>query len=55
MEVSKARYQNELIISLDGRRMEEVNTHRYLGVLDVKNDVKMNEKVNHIIGDAKEL
>ena len=54
MKVSKTRDQNELNISLDGRRMEDVNTYRYLG-LDVANDGKMNEEVNHKKGEAKKL
>ena len=52
MKMSKIGDQNELNISLDGRRMEEVNAYRYLGV-DVTNDGKMNEEVNHRTGEAK--
>ena len=51
IKVSKTGDQNELNISLDGRRMEEVKTYRYLGV-DVTNDGKMNEEVNHRIDEA---
>ena len=51
MKVSKTGDQIELNISLDGRIMEEVNAYRYLGV-DVTNDGKMNEEVNHKIGEA---
>ena len=46
--------ENELNISLDGRRMEDVNAHGYIGV-DVINDGKMNEEVNHRIGEAKKV
>ena len=51
MKVSKDGDQNELHINLDGRRMEEVNAYRYLRV-DITNDGKMNEEVNHRIGEA---
>ena len=44
--------QNKLNINLDGRRKEEVNAYRCLGV-DVTNDGKMNEEVNHRIGEAE--
>ena len=54
MKVSKNGDQNELNISLDGKRMEEVNAYRYLGV-DVTNDGKMNEEVNHRVGEAKKV
>ena len=54
MRVSKAGDWNELNISLDGRRMEEVDVYRYLGV-DVTNDRKKNEEVNHRIGKAKKV
>ena len=54
MKVSKNGDQNELNISLDGRRMEEVNAYKYLGV-DVTNDGKMNEEVNHRTGEAKKV
>ena len=54
MKVSKDGDQNELHINLDGRRMEEVNAYRYLGV-DITNDGKMNEEVNHRIGEAKKV
>ena len=49
IKVSKTGGRNDLNISLDGRRMEKVNAYRYLGV-DVTNDGKMNEEVNHRIG-----
>ena len=42
MKVSINGDEHELNISLDGRRMEEVNAYRYLGE-DVTNDGKMNE------------
>ena len=46
MKVNKNGDQNELNISLDGRRMQEVIAYRYLGA-DVTNDGKMYEEVNH--------
>ena len=52
MNVSKNGDENELNISLDGRKMEEVNAYRYLGA---ENDGKMNEEVNHRIGEANKL
>ena len=52
MKVSKNGDQNELNISLDGRRMEEVNAYRYLGV-DVTNDGKRNEEVSYRIAETK--
>ena len=54
MKVSKPGDQNELNISLDDRRMEEVNVYRQLGV-DVTNDGNIYEEANHRIGEAKVL
>ena len=54
MKVSrKLGDQNELNISLDSRRMREVNAYKYLRK-DVTNDGKMDE-VNHRTSDAKKL
>ena len=39
-------------VSLNGRRIEEVETYRYLGV-DILNDSGMGEEVNHRIGEAR--
>ena len=39
-------------ISLNDRRVEEVDTYRYLGV-DIPNDGGMSEEVNHRITEAK--
>ena len=39
-------------ISLNDRRMEEVETYRYLGV-DISSDGGMREEVNHRITEAK--
>ena len=39
-------------ISLNDRRMEEVETYRYLGV-DISSDGEMGEEVNHRITEAK--
>jgi len=54
MKVSKNGEQNEIDISLNGRRMEEVNAYRYLGV-DIANDGKMSEEVIHRIGEANKV
>ena len=54
MKGTKNRDQNELNIRFDGRRMKAVNAYRYLGV-DIRNDGKMNEEVNHRIGEAKKV
>ena len=43
---------NEMNISLNARRMEEVTSYRYLGV-DVSNDSRMSEEVRHRIGEAR--
>ena len=39
-------------ISLNGKRMEDVETYRYLGV-DISSDGGMGEEVNHRITEAK--
>ena len=52
MEIGKNREEEEVNVSLNGRRMEEVETYRYLGV-DVSNDSGMSEEVNHRIGEAR--
>ena len=51
---SKSGNENKLKISLDDRRMEEVNEYRYLGV-DATIDGEMNEEVNHRRGEAKKV
>ena len=43
---------NRMNISLNGRRMEEVQTYRYLGV-DMSSEGGMGEEVNHRITEAK--
>ena len=43
---------NGVNISLNDRRMEEVETYRYLGV-DISSDGGMGEEVNHRITEAK--
>merc|ERR1712002_295278 len=52
MRIRKNREENEVDISPNGRRMEEVEIHRYLGV-DISNDSGMGEEVNHRIGEAR--
>ena len=52
MRIGKNGEENEVNVSLYGRRMEEVETYRYLGV-DILNDSGMGEKVNHRIGEAR--
>merc|ERR1712002_286773 len=44
--------EDEINISLNGRRIEEVGIYRYLG-LDISNDSGMDEEVNHRIGEAR--
>ena len=52
MKVGKNGEENEMNVSLNNRRMEEVETYRYLGV-DVSNDGGVGDEVNHRIGEAK--
>ena len=44
--------KNGVNINLNDRRMEEVETYRYLGV-DISSDGGMGEEVNHRITEAK--
>merc|ERR1712105_304859 len=50
----RSQNENELNVSLNNRRMEEVECYRYLGV-DVSHDGKMNEEVSHRIGEARKV
>ena len=52
MRIGKNVEENEMNVSLNGRRMEEVETYRYLGV-DISNDSGKGEEVNHRIGEAR--
>ena len=52
MKIGKNDEDNEMNISLENRRMEEVESYRYLGV-DITSDGGMDEEVNHRITDAK--
>ena len=52
MRIGKNGEENEVNVSLNRRRMEEVERHRYLGV-DIANDSGMGEKVNRRIGEAR--
>ena len=52
MRIGKSGEEDEMNVSVNGRRMEEVGTYRYLGV-DVSNDSGMGEEVNHRIGEAR--
>ena len=52
MRIGKNGEENEVNVSLNGRRMEEVETYRYLGV-DISNDSGMGEEVNHRIGESR--
>ena len=49
MRIGKNGEENEVNVSLNGRRMEEVETYRYLGV-DISNDSGMGDEVNHRMG-----
>merc|ERR1712002_1053795 len=44
--------EDEMNVSLNGKRMEEVGIYIYLGV-DISNDSGMGEEVNHRIGEAR--
>ena len=52
MKIGKNVEKNGVNISLNNRRMDEVETYRYLGV-DVSSDDGMGEEVNHRITEAK--
>ena len=54
MRIGKNRDENEMNISLNNSRMEEVECYRYLGV-DVSSDGRMNEEVRHRIGEARKV
>ncbi|WP_289480288.1 hypothetical protein, partial [Klebsiella pneumoniae] len=51
MTISGSSDEDELNVSMGGRRMEEVRQYRYLGV-DVSNDGRLHEEVSHRIGVA---
>merc|ERR1712002_494408 len=44
--------EDEMSVSLNGKRIEEVGIYRYLGV-DISNDSGMDEEVNHRVGEAR--
>ena len=46
--------ENELNVSQNNNRMEEVECYRYLGV-DASSDGRMNEKVSHRIGEVRKV
>ena len=52
MKIGKNVEENEMNVQLNNRRMDEVDTYRYLGV-DISNDSGMSEEVNHRIGEAR--
>ena len=52
MKIGKNVEENEMNVHLNDRRMDEVDTYRYLGV-DISNDSGMSEEVNHRIGEAR--
>ena len=52
MKIGKNVEENEMNVHLNNRRMDEVDTYRYLGV-DISNDSGMSEEVNHRIGEAR--
>ena len=54
MKIGKNGEENGVNISLHDRRMEEVETYRYLGV-GMSNDGGMGEEVNHGITEAKKV
>ena len=52
MKIGKNVEENGVNISLNDRRIEEVETYRYHGV-DISSDGGMGEEVNHRITEAK--
>ena len=52
MKIGKNDKENGVKISLNDRRMEEVETYRYLGV-DMSNDGGIGEEMNHRITEVK--
>ena len=52
MKIGKNGEENRVNINLNDKRMEEVETYRYLGV-DISNDGGMGEEVNHGTTEAK--
>ena len=52
MQIGKNREENGVNVSLNNRRMEEVESYRYLGV-DISRDSGMEEEVNHRITEAR--
>ena len=52
MKIGRNVEENEVNISLNDRRIEEVETYRYLGV-DISSNGEMREEVNHKITEAK--
>ena len=52
MKIGKNVKENEMNVHLNNRRMDEVVTYRYLGV-DISNDSRMSEEVNHRIGETR--
>ena len=52
MKIGKNGEENGVDISLNDRKMEEVETYRYLGV-DMSSDGGMGEEVNHRIIEVK--
>ena len=54
MKIGKNGEENGVNISLNERRMEEVETHRYLRV-DISSDGGMGEEMNHRISEATKV
>merc|ERR1712002_1100659 len=52
MRIRKNGEEDEVNVSLNGKRMEEVEIYRYLAV-DISNDSGMGEEVYHRIGEAR--
>ena len=44
--------ENAVKVNLNGRKMEEVKTYRNLGI-DILNDGRMSEEIDHWVGEAK--
>merc|ERR1712002_866144 len=52
MRIGKNGEEDEVNVSVNGRRREDIGIYRYLAV-DISNDSEMGEEVNHRIGEAR--
>ena len=52
MNISGSPGENNMNVTMGGRRMEEVRAYRYLGV-EVSNDGRLSEEINHRMAEAR--